>query len=429
MKKCTSCTKDLPEAALHCVFCGAKQPPAPAVPASAMAKTAFGYSANEVMDQLRGPGSPQQGGYQPPRQNPPSQPPPSYQPQPAAASAKTVMVSPGGAPPPQQQTYVPPQQQGYQQGYPQPYPPQGQGYHGGPVQGGMGINAPNPHTPPPLAPMHGTPPYLAGPQARMSARPVEPWRDSLKLVMFVWGAVMLAAFVAPKATDPDLVFQWKGLGDLPAKAMVMTLLYPAIGLLSIVFAAVPLATIVRGAVAAVLALAGVIVPFVMAENFDWQLIVGLAVFFTLIPGLLLRNEYTDSLLARVLVTIGVICILLPYLVPHNGDIKLVQDFKALLDAPGKAKFVPITDVGLILLAVMSLLAWMPAPATGGAKIFAWMIILWLTLVTMLGTMLVMAPEIGKLFKEPAALVEWGTLAALMALSGYGLATVIGKQLE
>ena len=34
MKKCASCTKDLPDAALHCVFCGAKQPPAPAVAAS-----------------------------------------------------------------------------------------------------------------------------------------------------------------------------------------------------------------------------------------------------------------------------------------------------------------------------------------------------------------------------------------------------------
>ena len=53
MKKCASCTKDLPEAALHCVFCGAKQPPAPAVQPG-LAKTAFGYS-NEMMEQLWGP--------------------------------------------------------------------------------------------------------------------------------------------------------------------------------------------------------------------------------------------------------------------------------------------------------------------------------------------------------------------------------------
>ncbi|HEY0251147.1 MAG TPA: hypothetical protein VGC41_06450, partial [Kofleriaceae bacterium] len=51
MKKCASCTKDLPEAALHCVFCGVKQPPAPAVQPG-LAKTAFGYS-NEQLQQLK----------------------------------------------------------------------------------------------------------------------------------------------------------------------------------------------------------------------------------------------------------------------------------------------------------------------------------------------------------------------------------------
>ena len=51
MKKCASCSKDLPEAALHCVFCGAKQAAVPAVQPG-LVKTAFGYSANEVMQQL-----------------------------------------------------------------------------------------------------------------------------------------------------------------------------------------------------------------------------------------------------------------------------------------------------------------------------------------------------------------------------------------
>ena len=86
MKKCASCTKDLPEAALHCVFCGAKQPPAPAVQPG-LAKTAFGYS-NEMMEQLK------QSGGQAPRPQPGSQPPPSYA-------------------PPQQQGYPPPQQQSF----------------------------------------------------------------------------------------------------------------------------------------------------------------------------------------------------------------------------------------------------------------------------------------------------------------------------
>src|SRR5947207_10707473 len=52
LKKCASCTKDLPDAALHCVFCGAKQPPAPAV-AGSVAKTVMGHSSNEVIEALK----------------------------------------------------------------------------------------------------------------------------------------------------------------------------------------------------------------------------------------------------------------------------------------------------------------------------------------------------------------------------------------
>src|SRR5678815_2312656 len=58
VKKCASCTKDLPDAALHCVFCGAKQPPAPAT-AGGVAKTVLGsYSANDVIDSLKHQGRP-----------------------------------------------------------------------------------------------------------------------------------------------------------------------------------------------------------------------------------------------------------------------------------------------------------------------------------------------------------------------------------
>ncbi|MDQ3368266.1 MAG: hypothetical protein M3680_22810, partial [Myxococcota bacterium] len=120
MKKCASCTKDLPDAALHCVFCGAKQAPAPAV-AGGMAKTVMGaYSASDMMEHLK---QQQQGAAPPghlppaPRATHPSQPPfqhpgqpplqhQGYQPSPpaplapaSAANAATMFV-PGGGPPP-----------------------------------------------------------------------------------------------------------------------------------------------------------------------------------------------------------------------------------------------------------------------------------------------------------------------------------------
>ena len=55
----------------------------------------------------------------------------------------------------------------------------------------------------------------------------------------------------------------------------------------------------------------------------WQALVPLVGVALLIPGLLVRNEYVESTLSRVLVTIGVIAVLLPLLVPDHGEIPLV----------------------------------------------------------------------------------------------------------
>ena len=96
----------------------------------------------------------------------------------------------------------------------------------------------------------------------------------------------------------------------------------------------------------------------------------------LVPGLLVRNEYTESMFARILVTIGVIAVLLPVVVPEHGEIPLVSLFKGLIDAPGEHKVKFILDLALIVLVVLSLLVWMPGPATGGAKVFAWLLILY-----------------------------------------------------
>jgi hypothetical protein len=84
---------------------------------------------------------------------------------------------------------------------------------------------------------------------------------------------------------------------------------------------------------------------------------------------------------------------------------------------------------------MSLLAWLPAPATGAAKVWAWLLILWALIVHI--TALALAGGIGSAVTDApnATLVSWiaGSAGALgsayLAIVGYGLASVIGKQLE
>jgi hypothetical protein len=428
VKKCASCAKDLPEAALHCVFCGAKQPPAPAVQPG-MAKTAFGYSANEVMQELNRPRS---GSQNPPYPQQPQQPPypqpPQYQQPPNPANAAT-MFAPG--PPPMQQ------QPGYPVGSggmpPQPLVPTASPHMpthaiGGPAAApGMGIHSPQQLTPQPLP--TAPPPYLASQTAARAGHPIEPWKDALRLWMFVWGALTLAAFATPVASDP-IVFNWDAILHAPGSAKLPPLIMAAVGLLSVVIAGIPMAPMARGVLAAVLGFAGIFVPMFVGGTPEWTTLVGVAAMLTLVPGLLVRNEYTESTLARVLVTIGVVCTLLPVVIPVHGSVPLVELFKGLIEAPGEAKILPALELGLLVIAVMSLLAWMPGPATGGAKVFAWLMILWPTVISQIAVLAVRG-HIGDAIKASPfeATMEWAPTAAYFVLVGYGLATVIGKQLE
>lgn len=430
VKKCASCAKDLPEAALHCVFCGAKQPPAPAVQPGP-AKTAFGYSANEVMNEINRQRPPSG---QPPIQQPPMPSPQIPQPAHNAANAATMFAP--GPPPAQQPTYQPqPYNQAYGSGGMPPQQPMvpaaaphAATHAVAPApSGGMGIHSPQQITPQPLP--TAPPPYLASQTAARAGRPIEPWKDALKIQMFIWGALSLIAFVTPLATNP-MAFNWDAILHAEGTAKLGPLLLGAIGVLAIALAVIPMAPVPRGVLAAVLGLAGIFVPQLLKGMPPWQELINIVGMLALVAGLLVRNEYVESLFARILVTLGVLCVLLPLVIPQHGDIPLVALFKALINAEGKAKVVPALDLALIVIAVMSLLAWMPGPATGGAKVFAWLLILWPTLITQVVTLLVEG-HIGDSIKESPfnATMVWAPLAAYFVLVSYGLATVFGKQLE
>jgi hypothetical protein len=428
----------LPEAALHCVFCGAKQAPVPAVPASAVAKTAFGYSANEVLQQLgNAQPQPQPQPYQPPaapRPHPGSQPPVDY-PQPSglapqsAANAATLYVAPG-EPPAAGQPYGGSPSPGYGGGSPAYSPlapaPAPAPYTPPAPAAGMGIHAPQQATPVPLPAMPQ--PYLgAQTGVARAGKPFEPWKDSLRLMMFVWGAIALVAFATPVMTDP-MAFNWDAILHGEGNAKIPALVWAGVGVLSIAFAAIPMATLPRGALAAVLGLSGLCVPKAVAGHFgEWQQLLQLVGALALVPGLLLRHEYVESLLARILVTIGVICTLVPYLVPDGGQIPFVLLIKALIDA-GSHMEVVIIALAQIVLVVLCLLAWMPGPATAGAKVFAWAVLLFP--IAAFALALLGEGHVGDMVsKAPGRLVSWAPGVAYSVLVGYGLATVLGKQLE
>jgi hypothetical protein len=400
------------------VFCGAKQAPAPAVQPS-VAKTAFGYSANEVMAQLGRPAtapaapSAQSGLSGTARPDAPTQMAPTVPPQPAPYTPPAQSV---GAP---QAPYNPPPQQQAPAGAFAPY--------GAPPAGaGMGIHSPPQPTPAPLP--TAAPPYLASKTGVRAGRPIEPWKDSLKLWMIVWGVIAVGAFCIPLALDP-IAFNWDAILHGAGKEKIPPLSWAGIGVLSIAIGALPMVSVGRGIIAAILGLAGIAVPFVLAGGTPpWQALALLIGTLLLIPGLLVRDEYVESLLARIMVTLGVLAVLAPFLVPQHGQIPLVGLFKGLIEAPGAMKVTFILEIAQVVIVVLCLLAWMPGPATGGAKVFAWILIMFPAIAFL--TLALVGGDIGGVItKMPGKLFTWVPDALYSVLAGYGLATVIGKQLE
>jgi len=354
-------------------------------------------SANAATMFVQG-GPPQQ---QQPQRHPPSQPPPQQNP----AFMQTAVSPP-------QQAYNPQPQ--YPQPVPQPMaPPSGMG-----IQGPQGA-----YNAQPIAPA----PYLGAARMHNANAPIEPWKDALPLVMIVWGIATLVAFAVPLSIHPlafnwDMIIHGEGMQKLPM------LVIAALGLLGVVLGAIPMAVMPRGILAALLGLSSVLVPILaLGAMPPWQLLVPLIGVALLIPGQLVRNEYVESTLSRVLVTIGVVAVLLPLVLPDHGEIPLVSLLKAVIN--GHIDSGTITALATIVFVVVNLLVWMPGPATAGGKMFAWIWILAPFIVTAI-TVAANASHLGDMIKEsPATLVAWVPMTTAAAFIGYGLATVFGKQLE
>lgn len=306
-------------------------------------------------------------------------------------------------------------------------------------------NAPGGYNPQPVA---QTPPYMApSHNANQAARPIDPWKDTLRTMMFIWGGVLIACFAVPISLSP-LGGWWNVVADAPGTAKLIPLLLAAVGVLSIVVGAVPMATPARGAIAGVLGLAGLLVPIFLAEHMpEWKSFLSIGGTILLVPALLARNEYTESPLPRILVTVGAVAALSPFLIPEHGRIPLVDLFKMLIDAPGTFKVLMALFVVYVLILVLSLLAWLPAPATAGAKVLAWVLLLWPLILTGAGIALSGGDGIDFEHQLNPTVLGWayglgaggkgGGMAlggmmlgsAYLALSSYGLASVIGKKLE
>jgi hypothetical protein len=517
VKQCIQCDKQVPDTAMHCVFCGAKQQ----MPEQAgLAKTVMGFAAADVIQQLKQAApqatpapapSPQPSGSNPvPGQAPasgfgpapgsaaPGQPAtanaatlyapansfgPSHAPAAAPAQepmpahmAKTMaapvpanlppMAGPSVAPisaqspsasapsyPPQGQPGpgYPPQGQpmpGYPpQGQPMPgYPPQGQPMPGYPPQG-----QPMPGYPPQGQPMPAPghpggpghhpgmtaqvspqqPPYLASQTPQRMGAPQEPWAGTLETLMLIFGIALVFCFVLPWAMLPSTTFSWDVISTASGKGKLLPLLIAGTGVLAVVLSRLPLAMGARGLAAAFLGFTPIaLVALVLAPSVTAGSALELASALTLIAGLLLRSEYPNSMLPRLVVTIGAAALLIASFI---AEPTLVDQFKGIGDAPGKAKLGVIIGLMPYVLAVVGLLlTWMPTNSASGTHIIAWLLIIWPLVDSLVNNLaLHEGGKLGDYIKVALMPVFWLpiTVVAWSALTGYGVATALGKALE
>ncbi len=278
------------------------------------------------------------------------------------------------------------------------------------------------------------PPYLASQTAARMDSPVEPWEGTLRLVMLVFGIVLVVAFVAPWSIGGQkTLFAWSGLGDAPTKAKIFALLIPGTGVLAILLGLLPLPSAGRGLSATLLGLVPIAyLAFVLAPKVEPLSALKVIGSLTLVSGLILRSQYKASMASRIMVTVGALAVIAFFLIPHApyGDKPmLVGLFSALGDAPGKGKVMIIIQLLPFVLAALSLLAWIPAPSGAASIVFAWLWIFMPLIASITG--LLLGGDIGAHLKGGLSEVLWlpGAAMAWMSMLGYGVATLVGKQLE
>lgn len=367
------------------------------------------------------PGSSVPGVSQPPAQFGQQPYPAGYTHQPFSGSGTQPAPQPsyGGTP---QMGY--PQQQGYgQQGYGQQgYSPQPQPSAQQPMRGPTGEK----------------PRYLASQSQAQDMAPSEPWAATLRLLMIVFGLILIGSFVAPISLDP-LVFGFNILtSDVPFQAKLFPLILAAGGVLALLFGLLPVPTSARGVIAIVAGLAPIVVSLTVGGGGsltgalafgDWQ---GYAMLGGIVigsAGLLLRSQYRSAALSRVFPLVGCGAILAVFLIPAGGEIPVIGMVK-MLGGGGGLGFPVIWMLCLVAAALFGLiLSLLPSGTSGGTSFFAWILMSWLFVLGVVGVASGGGDAITALFKAPAMLLMLFDMLAFFVLAGYGLATVFGKSLE
>ncbi len=393
MKRCVSCQREIPEPAMHCVFCGSRQE---------LQKTLMGYAPGDAWKGRAA--SPSQGAYGGP--GVPAAPPQS----PTLPAAHAPGSSPHAFGP---SSYGP-----------GPYgPPPGPPGQSGPFGG--------PAVPPAPAPVPVAPSWSGGPMAQpawtplASYAPFEPWQRAVRVVCLVFGLILVVTFLAPRSFEP-LVFGWDVLRSALSASAIAAVAVAALGLLAAVLALLPVSTAARATVAAAAGVGAEVMAIAVAPAVEWRLAAYVLGVLLVAGGMLLRAQYRASMLARVATTIGALSLLLPHVVPVADQVPLVTTARALGQTPGIHILAPIIILAVALAALVAMVVvWLPPTTSAVGTVLAWLIIA--LPVALLAVPVLADPDV--LGRDPQNGYFLASVLATRVLAAYGLASLAGKALE
>ncbi len=276
------------------------------------------------------------------------------------------------------------------------------------------------------------PQYLASDSLARAATPTDPWGETTKTLLLVYGVLLIACFVAPWAVGVETVFSWTLLKAPSFAAKLLPLLIMGTGVGAIALGTIPMAGSVRGIAAAILG--GLpIIALTVVPNFKWQALLGGMGAALIVVGLLLRSQYTTSMLGRLVASIGVVIILALYLIPAAGNVPIIGLFKALGQQPVQHHIILGQGLGgglvPLVLTLLALLVWLPGPGNAGTGVLAWVIILYGVVAPI--ALLLLGGNIGPTLKAALAPIIYRPVAASgwLAFAGYGGSMILGKSLE
>jgi hypothetical protein len=211
-----------------------------------------------------------------------------------------------------------------------------------------------------------------------------PWRPGAKRIQVLlvgFGFLLIAILFVPWGYTKGWVMGFEYLGNLLGDNLVMNLYIPFSGFLFIGLGAASIPYIFRALATFILSLIPLFISALgygelLPHEEKWRSILFMWILVCLPAALILRANYKASILARILVAIGVMGAIIHHFLPIYGR-SFATTILSGLNNPGQFHLLFLLwYIMFIVISLLGLLAFMGYESTGFCNLWAGLLILW-----------------------------------------------------